>query len=191
MTDTLTTIEPRLRNLLGAESTMTLLTTFAQQDWADDEITRAQERHPDVADVLYHGFSLLTATHERMSTEFVYRAHARELLERVAAGQSTKPATAVEVALSLMQISLATPLNTTAFGLYLRMWRQAGLPDVGGTVTDVDDHYEAIAARGIDELESIARRKLAEPDRVLALPLCVGSHHGEPVVCRLASARAA
>lgn len=189
MTDTLTTIEPFLRTLLGAESTKTLTTTFAQLDWAEDEITHAQDRHRDVADVLYHWFSLLTATHERMSAEFVYRAHARELLERVSAGLSTKPGTAVEVALSLMQVSLATPLNTTAFGLYLRMWRQAGLPDLGEPVEGFDEHYEAIAASGIDQFEAIARRKLAVPDRVLALITCDGRHHGEPV--RLACARAA
>lgn len=191
MTDTLTTIEPLLHTLLGTESTKTLTTTFAQLDWAEDEITHAQDRHRDVADVLYHGFSLLTATHERMSAEFVYRAHARELLERVAAGLSTKQGTAVEVALSLMQVSLTTPLNTTAFGLYLRMWRQAGMPDLGEPVKGFDEHYEAIAASGIDEFEALARRKLAVPDRVLALSTCDGRHHGEPVTCRLACARAA
>lgn len=191
MTDQLATIEPLLHSLTGAEFTTTLISTLTQAEWAEDEIDQAQQRHPDVADVLFHGFSLLAATHQRMSTKFVYRAHARELLERVAAGQSTKPGTAVEVALLLMQISLATPLNTTAFGLYLRMWRQAGLPDLGEPVKGFDEHYEAIAASGIDEFEALARRRLAVPDRVLALSTCDGRHHGEPVACRLACARAA
>ncbi|MEU5407412.1 hypothetical protein [Nocardia asteroides] len=192
MTDTHATIEPLLRRLTGTEFTTTLLSALTQTDWAEDEIHQAQQqRHPDVADVLFRGFSLLTATHSRMSTEFVYRAHARELLDRVATGQPTKPGTAVEVVLSLMQVSLVTPLNTAAFGLYLRMWRQAGLPDLGEPVKGFDDHYEAIAARGIDEFEAVARRKLAVPDRVLALTTCDGRHHGQPVACRLASARAA
>ncbi|MFI8974244.1 hypothetical protein ACIGO9_15260 [Nocardia asteroides] len=190
MTKQLTTIEPLLRSLTGLEFTTALISALTQTEWAEDEIDRAQQRHPDVADVLFHGFSLLTATDQRMSTEFVYRAHARELLERVAAGLSTKPGTAVEVALLLMRVSLVTPLNTTAFGLYLRMWRQAGLPDLGEPVTD-DDHYEAIAGRGIDEFEAVARRKLAVPDRVLTLITCDGCHHGQPVDCRLACARAA
>ncbi|MEU3010040.1 hypothetical protein [Nocardia asteroides] len=191
MTDELATIKPLLRSLTGTEFTATLLSTLTQTDWAEDEIHLAQQRHPDVADVLFHGFSLLTATHPRMSTEFVYRAHARELLDRVATGQPTKPATSVEVVLSLMQVSLVTPLNTAAFGLYLRMWRQAGLPDLGEPVRGFHDHYEAIAASGIDEFEAVARRKLAVPDRVLALTTCDGRHHGQPVACRLASARAA
>ena len=191
MTHALTMFEPLLREIAGPEFTKTLTTTLTQQDWAEDEIRRAQQRHPDVADVLHHSFSLLTATHERMTTEFIYRAHARELIERVATGVLTKPGTSVEVVLLLMRASLVTPLNTTAFGLYLRMWRQAGLPDLGGPIEDLDGHYEAINASGIDDFEAIARRKLAKPARVLTLVACEGRHLGEPADCRFASARAA
>ncbi|MFI6220081.1 hypothetical protein ACIBEH_05965 [Nocardia salmonicida] len=190
MTDALNRIELALREIAGPEFIRTLTTTLTQQDWAEDEISRAQQRHPDVADVLHHSFSLLTATHERMATEFVYRAHARELIERVATGVSTKPGTSVEVVLLLMRVSLVTPLNTTAFGLYLRMWRQAGLPDLGGPIEDLDGHYEAIHASGIDDFEAIARRKLAKPSRVLTLVACEGRHLGEPADCRFAPARA-
>ena len=191
MTHVLSRFEPILREIAGPEFTKTLTATLAQQDWAEDEIRRAQQRHPDVADVLHHSFSLLTATHERMATEFIYRAHARELIERVAAGVLTKPGTSVEVVLLLMRASLVTPLNTTAFGLYLRMWRQAGLPDLGGPIEDLDGHYEAINASGIDDFEAIARRKLAKPSRVLTLVACEGRHLGEPADCRFAPARAA
>ncbi|MEU4418468.1 hypothetical protein [Nocardia salmonicida] len=191
MTDALHRFEPILREIAGPEFTKTLTTTLTQQDWAEDEIRRAQQRHPDVADVLHHSFSLLTATHERMTTEFIYRAHARELIERVATGVSTKPGTSVEVVLLLMRASLVTPLNTTAFGLYLRMWRRAGLPDLGGPIEDLDGHYEAINASGIDDFEAIARRKLAKPSRVLTLVACEGRHLGEPADCRFAFTRAA
>ncbi len=187
----LNSIELALRELVEPKFTKAVTTTLTQQDWAEDEISRGQQRHPDVADVLHHSFSLLTATQERMATEFVYRAHARELIERVATGVATKPGTSVEVALSLMQASLVTPLNTTAFGLYLRMWRQAGLPDLGGPIEDLDGHYEAINASGIDDFEAIARRKLTKPSRVLTLVACEGRHLGEPADCRFAPARAA
>ncbi|MFG1774785.1 hypothetical protein ACGFIX_34860 [Nocardia salmonicida] len=191
MAVSLKSIELAFRELVGPEFAKAVTTCVASMDWADDEIAQAQRRHPDITDVLYHSFSLLTATHDRMSTEFIYRPHARELTERVAAGTSTKPGTSVEVALSLMQASLVTPLNTTAFGLYLRMWRCADLPSLGGPIQDLDDHYEAIAASSIDDLESVARHKLSVPDRVLTLVTCEGRHHGEPVDCRLATARAA
>lgn len=191
MTTSHTMFEPILRELTGSEFTKTLLATFRQLEWAEEEIHRAQTRHPDVADVLHHSFSLLTATEDRMATEFVYRAHARELLERVATGVSTKPGTSVEVVLSLMRASLVTPLNTTAFGLYARMWRHAGLPAVDGLGEEVCAHYEALNASRIDEFEAVARRKLAQPSRVLKLVSCEGRHLGEPVNCRLATARAA
>lgn len=191
MTHALNRFEPSLREIAGPGFTEIVTTTLTQQDWAEDEISRAQQRHPDVADVLHHSFSLLTATHERMTTEFIYRAHARELIERVATGVLTKPATSVEVVLLLMRASLVTPLNTTAFGLYLRMWRRAGLPDLGGPIEDLDGHYEAINASGIDDFEAIARRKLAMPSRVLTLVACEGRHLGEPADCRFAPARAA
>ncbi|MEV0075269.1 hypothetical protein AB0H58_02550 [Nocardia neocaledoniensis] len=93
--------------------------------------------------------------------------------------------------LSLMRASLVTPLNTTAFGLYARMWRHAGLPAIDGLGEDVGEHHEAINASEIDEFEAIARRKLAQPSRVLKLVTCEGRHLGEPVDCRLATAQAA
>ena len=94
----LTSIELAFRDLVGPEFAKAVTTCVASMDWADDEIAQAQRRHPDITDVLYHSFSLLRATHDRMSTEFIYRPHARELTERVAAGTSTKPGTSVEVA---------------------------------------------------------------------------------------------
>ncbi|GEM29130.1 hypothetical protein NN3_01370 [Nocardia neocaledoniensis NBRC 108232] len=191
MTTEFAKFESILSAVAGSEFTQTLFAIFSQLEWAEDEIRRAQHRHPDVADVLHHSFPLLTATEERMATEFVYRAHAQELLDRVATGVSTKPGTSVEVVLSLMRASLVTPLNTTAFGLYVRMWRQAGLPEVNGLGDDVSRHYEAVNASGIDEFEATARRKLAQSSRVLTLVACEGRHFGEPVDCRLASARAA
>ncbi|WP_146240141.1 hypothetical protein [Prauserella flavalba] len=51
---------------------------FDQMDWAEEEIARAITTNPAEADTLYHGFSLLTPTHERMSREFVFRPHCRE-----------------------------------------------------------------------------------------------------------------
>ncbi|MEV0684792.1 hypothetical protein AB0I35_13095 [Nocardia sp. NPDC050378] len=93
--------------------------------------------------------------------------------------------------LSLMRASLMTPLNTTAFGLYVRMWHHAGLPAVDGLGGDVGANYEAINASRIDEFEAIARRKLAQPSCVLKLVTCEGHHLGELVDCRLATARAA
>ena len=70
---------------------------FDRMSWAEDEIAQAQTRHPDKADTIYHSFALLSGgeASARMGVEAVYRAHARETLERVATGQDTRPGTAV------------------------------------------------------------------------------------------------
>src|SRR5437016_3464821 len=84
-----------------AETTDFLAGLFDRMDWAEDEISKAQQRHPECADVLYHAFRLLTPSpipQQASPAEFVYRSHCRELLERVASGQDTRPATDAEIA---------------------------------------------------------------------------------------------
>ncbi|NKY86562.1 hypothetical protein [Nocardia veterana] len=152
---------------------------FEQIDWAEDEIARAQRRHPRHRNALYHSFALLMPTHERMRQEFVFRSHCRELLDRVAAGLSPTPGTAAEVALAVMHASQKAPLNTAGFGLYVRMWIQAGFPDLE-SVTCSHEHYEAIAKSRIDDLEAETRTRLSVADRVLRSVDCPGRHHGQP-----------
>ncbi|MBF6435191.1 hypothetical protein [Nocardia cyriacigeorgica] len=169
----------------GAEFASTMDVTFDQFNWAEDEIHGAQRRHRRHRDVLHHSFGLLAPTHDLMSREFVYRSHCRELLDRVAACSDTTLATAAEVALSLVQASHSAPLNTVAFGLYVRMWKLAGFPALDA-LGSVEVHYEAIAASEIDDLENWTRQKLAVRDRTLTGIACRGRHHDEPVTCRFA-----
>ncbi|WP_280464361.1 hypothetical protein [Nocardia cyriacigeorgica] len=171
----------------GAEFARTMDATFDQFDWAEDEIRRGQRRHQYHRDVLHHSFGLLAPTHDLMSREFVYRSHCRELLDRIAAGADTTLATAAEAALSLVQASHSAPLNTAAFGLYVRMWKLAGFPALNA-LGSVEVHYEAIAASEIDDLENWTRTKLAVRDRALTGITCRGRHHDEPVNCRFANA---
>ncbi|WP_280404775.1 hypothetical protein [Nocardia brasiliensis] len=163
---------------------------FDRMEWADVEIRKAVDRHPDKRNILYHCFSpdLMRATHELMGDELVFRAHCRELLERVATGMSTKPGTAAEVALACMESSLKAPLSTAAAGLYMRMWRQAEfgfLRQPKDLVGDLES-YEAIAGSEIDELERVSRVKLAVADRVLHDIECDGFHWGERADCEFA-----
>src|SRR5690606_26724212 len=116
----------------------------------EDEIARAQARHPEHADTLYHSFALLcSAASERMGVEAVYRAHAREILERVATGQDTRPGTAVEVVIGLLAAASTAPLSHEGFGLCARLWISAGLPE-HGDFADRLDHIEALHADRID-----------------------------------------
>lgn len=159
--------------------------------WAEDEISRAMKRHPEADDELWHSFSLVRPTSDRMyRVEFLFRGHARELLERVAAGEDTRPGTAAEACLVCCAASQVTPMNTPGAGLYFRMWRQA-FPGIGPlSDEDMGGHYEAICASEIDDYESEVRRRLADPRRTLSGETCTGWHHGEPAPgCRFAAAR--
>ncbi|WP_243795068.1 hypothetical protein [Saccharopolyspora gloriosae] len=157
---------------------------FEIMDWAEEEIAAARRRHAVDADTLWHSFTLLVPRHELMSTEFVYRSHAVELLERVAAGEDTRPATAAEVCCVLAASSEVASLTSVAAGLYCRMWQRA-FPEQP-SFWDSADAYESLHGAQIDELETFTRRKAASTDRSLSEITCSGRHHGEDVDCRYA-----
>jgi hypothetical protein len=137
-----------------------------QIDWAEEEIASTQRRYPACADRLWQSFTLLAPTDPLMDVEATYRAHCREVLERVAHGEDTQPGTAAECCIALCEISLRTPLNTSAAGLYTRMWRLAGMPS--DHLSQVSEHYEALNGPQIDDYERMLRRKLRQPWRVLS-----------------------
>jgi hypothetical protein len=122
-----------------------------------------------------------------MGTEFVYRGHVLELLERAAAGADLRPATAAEICLALVQTSLQAPMHGPAAGLYLRMWL-AAFPDNPLTAEHAQHqiHYEHLHGRRIDELEATLRHKLRDPDRQLGDIACAGRHHDQQVSCSFA-----
>ena len=89
---------------------------------AEEEIEAAQRRHGEGdRGPLWNSFRLLRTTHERPWPNLVYRAHCRELLERVAAGIDTRPATDAEKISVLSTASQTAPLNSGAETLYLRI----------------------------------------------------------------------
>lgn len=151
-----------------------------QWGWADDEIEQACRRHPAQADALYHSFKMLRPTHDGMGTERTYRVHCRELLTRVAEGGDTREATAAEVALACHDVSLVTPINSSATVVYMRAFRRA-FPTYPAFENLELRSYEHVAGSAADELESLTYRKLRRPERVLpARGECPGRHHGEP-----------
>lgn len=140
--------------------------TSQAMEWAEEEIEAAYGRHPEsAANRLHRSFLLLRPVFELMSTEFVYRSHCREILDRVAVGKDTRPGTAAECCIALSAVSMVVPLNTSAAGLYARMWKLADLP--AADLTDLADHYEALEGAQIDDLESMLRNKLRQNWRVL------------------------
>lgn len=160
---------------------------FDRIGWAEDEIAKAQARHPEHADRIYHSFSLLSGgqASERMGVEAVYRAHAREILERVAAGEDTRPGTAVEVVIGLLAAAERAPLSHEGFGLCARLWAVAGLPD-NESFTDRLGHLEALHADRLDREEAAARRACRDNARRLGQITCEGMHHGAKIACTYA-----
>lgn len=135
--------------------------------WAEEEIEAAQRRHGEKdRGPLWHSFRLLRATHEREWPELVFRAHCRELLDRVAAGHDTRLATDAEKLAVLSVASQTAPLNGGAETLYLRIGARM-LPDIFDGVCDVLDvqAYEKVHGSRADEYESQLTRRLAQPWR--------------------------
>jgi len=174
--------------ILGGDLAGVMGATFERMEWAEDEITRAQRRHPAAADAIWHSFRLLTpenGTFERMGTEFVYRSHCAEILDRVAAGQDTRPGTAAEVIVAISQASELAPLTDTACALAARMWRVA-FPGQADPWAEARVHYEALRGSQADDLEREARHKTRADGRQLGEIECGGQHHGDTVACRYA-----
>jgi hypothetical protein len=188
-TDNLTSA---MGELLGGDLTDMLTGCFERMGWAEEEIERAQKRHPGSADRIWHSFRLLSPGEskgfERMGVDFVYRSHCRELLDRVAAGQDTRPGTAAEVAIACCEASLLSPLTTTAAGLYCRMWA-AAFPGQRDVWMGQSEHYEGLRGTQISDLEQEARHKTGSPERRTGDIECRGQHHGVAVACEFAKAR--
>lgn len=143
---------------------------FAQMEWAEDEIKQAQQRHPDAAAKLHDTFLLIQGTHELMGTEFVYRAHARELLERVYAGEDCRSPTDVEIVCGLSEASLRAPLNTAAITLYMRLFARL-FPDKAPFASLDESAYEHVAGDAADHLYSEVKRARGTQQRWRVYPL--------------------
>jgi hypothetical protein len=140
---------------------------FDRIGWAEEEIEAAQLRHGEHGrGPLWNSFRLLKMTHDQEWPELLFRAHCRELLDRVAAGIDTRPATDAEKISVLSAASQVAPLNSGAETLYLRLGSRM-LPGIFDEIGDVLDMqaYETVHGSQADEYEALLTRKLAQPWR--------------------------
>jgi hypothetical protein len=154
---------PEVRELLGGSFMDTFNSTMQTIEWGEEEIAAAMREEPDHADRIWHSFKLLKPTHKLLFTDFIYRSHARELLTRVVARRDTRFATTAECCVACAEMSEITPLNATAAGLYSRVWRLAGFPEIDTR----GEHHEALRGREIDDLEAALRTRLKDDARKL------------------------
>jgi hypothetical protein len=93
----------------------TISGVFKRMEIAEQEIAAAQERHPQKADLLWECFAMCKPPDLlNDKSDVMYRAHCRELLERVAAGENVAEPTNAELMAAFSVVSLATPLTDAA-----------------------------------------------------------------------------
>jgi hypothetical protein len=157
--------DPRVVELLGGGLAREIDGLFRQMAIAEEMIADARggKTEPDKDDPLWGAFRLVRPTHARMSTEFVYRAHLRELLRRVQAGEDTRPGTDAEIVCGISEASYAFPLNRALTGLQARLF-QRSMPEQFEVIADAIDleTYERTESREMDEWEARLRRKASQ-----------------------------
>ncbi|MFD5610469.1 hypothetical protein [Kitasatospora sp. NPDC127060] len=117
------------------------------------EIAAARKRHGETErGPIWGAFLLLQHTPPLEKVPRLYRAHVREVLDRVATGQDTRPATDAELLAALSASSVQVPLSPSAACLVARLL--ARLPSgetlpIAAEVLDVEG-YERLFAGEAD-----------------------------------------
>jgi hypothetical protein len=135
---------------------------FKKMEWADDEIDKARVRHGETdRGPLWHSFLTVRQNEPYMADEIIYRAHAREILERIAAGRDVRPGTDAEMIAGLRQSSVVTPLSPAAATLYFRIAARS-FPELWAKAGDQTDltAYESVHGSAADDHESWLRAKM-------------------------------
>lgn len=138
---------------------------LAMIELAEDEIDQAQARHPEAADLIKSCFlPLKPSQFLNGAPDMVYRAHVRELLDRVAQGQPLAPGTGVEIMMVLKECSFIAPLNSDATGLYLKLFQDAFGQEMAGKMLKaaVMDLPKPSYRGAWDEYLDTLRRKTAD-----------------------------
>jgi hypothetical protein len=132
--------------------------TFDLMEIAEDEIAVAKKAQPR-ATVLDRSFALLLPTQDIMNTDWLYRAHCRELLTRLVKGEDTRPGTDVEVIAAVASVTLKTPVVSAVAGLYERTFQRIS-PERYAQLFEEDwaAKYQHLYGPQIDEWEADTRR---------------------------------
>lgn len=164
---------PTLGAFLPPNFPRALSSLFAAMAIAEEEIEACKLRHPRQAERIHDAFQYLTPP--PVLQEFddtLYRAHARELLERVAFRVSLGPGTKAEVLAALSLASLAAPLSRVETRLAERNFRslfpgeaEAVLGPAAEAPRITPDEYIAM-----QELETRLRRRVGQARKAGELP---------------------
>lgn len=132
---------------------------------AEQEIARAQAEHPEHAATLRRVFGVAMPGNLATYGQTLYRAHVRELLDRVVDGFPFDLGTDAEVLDVLSTASLRAPLGSQAAALFERLFARM-FPAEAATVLDGGPRAEPWQGAS-SELASEIKRKLRKKDRHL------------------------
>lgn len=164
------TSEPRsLADLLPPPAGRAIADAFRRMSIAEEEICAAKARHRRSASRLHTAFRYLCPPAALMGLDDrIYRAHCREILDRVAARADLKLGTAAEVIAALSQASLTAPPSRVELLLYSELFDRLFPAESTALLTDrwpsEPDAYEREEMR---RLEQRLRRRLSAERRPL------------------------
>jgi len=97
---------------------------FRCMEIAEEEILKAQARHPEQAAAINDKGFMLCCPPPLLQNlgDDLYRAHCKELLDRLATGGDVRQGTLAEAAIMLSRASLEAPLARAAFLAYARAY---------------------------------------------------------------------
>ncbi|MEV7123961.1 hypothetical protein [Kitasatospora griseola] len=146
---------------------------LAADSWtvAEEEIAAARERHGERdRGPIWGAFLLLQHTEPLEHAPSLYRAHVRELLDRVAAGRDTRPATDAELLASLSAGSVQVPAGPGALCLAARLIARLpadALPP--GLRADDVEYYERVHSQDADTVARGLQAILTQRWRALTM----------------------
>lgn len=139
---------------------------FDSMEWAEDEITKAQVRHPQHAVAINKAFIYLRPL--QPMTEGVYRAHCAELLDRIAAGVTTegkRQATNAELCLVFTSWSLQAPMAQDAVTAYRTCFIRAFGHDLAAEYRDIAyEDLDTYRQNEVDVFIDQARKQVGAPE---------------------------
>ncbi len=154
-----------IQTLFGAAGSV-VNSTFRRMDIAEQEIAAAQ-KHTPRCKVLINGVFQLACPSMVLhnKSDDLYRHHVRELIDRVIAGDDTRPGTRAEVLASMVDTSLDSPLNRAGQAVYEHLFAE-----LYGTAKLKELGLETALAKEFgggqvqDDIHA-AQRRLADPKR--------------------------
>lgn len=115
-----------LENIIPDTKMNVFLEQFSLMEIAEDEISNAEFRCPaEMWDYIYHMSFLVLRPRIKM-TPALYRGHCKQLLDRMIAGQDTRPGTYAEMLMGMAEASLKAPFNQGGYYIYFWLFDKCG-----------------------------------------------------------------